>query len=106
MEKILSAEDKKEFIENFVKETSKYLMAYFDLLQLETHIDCNVISPKSEEKFIFSFRSEKYHKKILTELLEKQAEFICNKSFNEIGNLLSNKEITEASNQFIKNIEL
>ncbi len=39
-------------------------------------------------------------------LLEKQSEFICNKSFNEIGNLLSNKEITELSNEFIKNIEL
>lgn len=97
MEKILSAEEKKEFIENFVKETSKYLMAYFDLLQLETHIDCNVISPKSEEKFIFSFRSEKYHKKILTELLEKQAEYI---------NSQIQFDISVYSTEFIKNIEL
>jgi hypothetical protein len=35
-------------------------------------------------------------------LLEKQAEFLCNESFKEIGNLLSNKEITELSNEFIK----
>lgn len=74
----MSEAEKAEQIEEFVKMIGKHAIMFFNMMDLETHIECMLIDDNTKDEFVFILKKVEKHKgRIIEDGFGNSCSAIC-----------------------------